>query len=35
MVVKDRNIISDLQERVKDLIKEEYITEINDSYNTI
>ena len=35
MVVKDRNIISDLQERIKDLVKEEYITEINDSYNTI
>lgn len=35
MVVKDRNVINDLQERVKDLIKEEYITEIIDSYNTI
>lgn len=35
MVVKDRNVISDLQERIKDLIKEEYITEINDQYNTI
>ena len=35
MVVKDRNVISDLQERIKDLVKEEYITEINDSYNTI
>lgn len=35
MVVKDRNVINDLQERVKDLIKEEYITEISDQYNTI
>ena len=35
MVVKDRNVINDLQERVKDLIKEEYITEIIDTYNTI
>ena len=35
MVVKDRNVISDLQEKVKDLIKEEYIYEIDDSYNTI
>ena len=35
MVVKDRDVISDLQEKVKDLIKEEYIYEINDSYNTI
>lgn len=35
MVVKDRDVISDLQEKVKDLIKEEYIYEIDDSYNTI
>lgn len=35
MVVKDRDVISDLQEKVKDLIKEEYIYEIDDLYNTI